>query len=174
MNPQGTSKLRGGTARQGDWTMMRVSLKPTTELLSTLREYVFEMSHHLLGDAAMGDRVALAFHELLEHSGRNSRDEVTVASVEVSDIEGKSVISVKVTNRAGAQQAAALEQTLAELRSTDDVAAYYQRALRAGTNDDSSAGFGLARVCAEGAMTLRSEIHGDFVTIVAEARETGK
>jgi hypothetical protein len=158
---------RAARARAGE-TLLRVSLRPTTELIAAVREFAQELTAEVLGDREIGSRVALAVHELLENAVKYSTDGEAVVSVAIAERDGRPLASVTVTNRIGAERVAALREALDELSAAADPQAFYRDVMLRGALRASGSGLGLARIRAEADMSVRGEIQGDAVSVVAE------
>ena len=148
---------------------IRLDFRPHVELVASARRFVSDFYGSVLGDPDLSSRIALATHELLENVIKYSTDGRGSFQIEVADAEGGRVVRIVAANKTTAEHALALEHLLHELSSAPDPLRYYQELMRKSvTRQDTSAGLGLARIRAEGEMSVRFGAMTDGVAIIAE------
>jgi hypothetical protein len=152
-----------------DDAAIRLDFRPRVELVASARQFVSDFFGSVLGDPDLSSRVALATHELLENVIKYSSDGRGSFRIELADSDGGRVLRIIAANKTTAEQAHALEHLLEKLSSAPDPLIYYQELMRkAVTRKDTSAGLGLARIRAEGEMSVRFGAMADGVSIIAE------
>jgi len=118
-----------------------------------VRRFVSEFYQRFLGDPDGTSRVALATHELLENAVKYSRDGETTIRIGVDTGESKTV-TIHLSNRADETHIAAIREILDGVASEPDAVSYYQKLIASKAKRKDSSGQGLARICAEGEMTV--------------------
>jgi len=148
---------------------LELRFQPTVDLISTTRKFVCAYYTPLLDDADVVSRIGLATHELLENILKYSADGETTARVSLV-MDGKArTVTVQTTNRISEEKRAGLEQIFADMERAADAFAFYQLTMGKARHRTEGSGLGLARVWAEGEMTITHEFAGEFVTITAVA-----
>jgi hypothetical protein len=143
-----------------------LNFRPNVALVSVVRRFVTEFYQRFLSDPDGTSRVALATHELLENAVRYSRDGETTIRIALEEVSPKRV-RIRLHNRAEQTHLAAIREILDGVAKTDDVLAFYQALIASKAKQRQSSGLGLARICAEGEMTLTYSIDDDQVVIEA-------
>jgi hypothetical protein len=130
--------------------------------------YVRDFYGNVLADPDACARVMLTAHELLENAAKYSADGHGQLEVELVEHDGQPYVRIATSNLASPDRLAELRRFFDESgRTPDPIALYDQMIARTAQRTDGS-GLGLARIRAEGEMTLSHVINGDTVTIVAE------
>jgi hypothetical protein len=150
-----------------------MTFRPSVELVSTVRRFVCDFYGSALHDADATWRVALATHELLENAVKYSTDGVTSLSISLDPGEAASVISIRLANRANAENIATLTAIFEEMRTFCDPFDHYQAVIAKSAKRKEGSGLGLVRVRAEGEMTMSHTIEDDQVTILAQTQVQG-
>ncbi|UQA59345.1 hypothetical protein [Polyangium aurulentum] len=147
-----------------------LTFRPNVELVSIVRRFVFDFYERMIGDKDVVSRVALATHELLENAVKYSVDGSTSLSITFEPAESTSIVSIRLANRASADNLAALSKIFEEMQSFADPFAQYQDAMARTAKRKVGSGLGLVRVRAEGEMTMSHTIEDDRVVILAQTR----
>lgn len=172
-------------------TAFELQFCPSASLIQVVRRFVSDFYERVLEDPDAVSRVALATHELLENAVKYSLDGATALSITVDPWgtvdpattaapapapggEGggfqSSELSIRLSNRAGPEHLAEVRELFAEMDRYEDPFAHYQAVMERGSRRTTGSGMGLARVRAEGEMSMSYSIEGDRVCIVAQTR----
>jgi anti-sigma regulatory factor (Ser/Thr protein kinase) len=150
------------------WLM---NFRPNVELISVVRRFVSEFYNQILGDKDATSRVAMATHELLENAVKYSSDGETSVCIDILDDGAQSRIAIKIGNRAKPEHVELIRSAFQEMQQMPDPDEYYQMVMRRSAKQKDGSGLGLARVRAEGEMTLACEIMDDnTVSILAQTK----
>lgn len=150
-------------------THIELRFQPTVDLVSTTRKFVCAYYEHLLQNADLLSRIGLATHELLENIVKYSADGETTTRVTLACDKGGRKVTIETTNRVAPEARAALEAIFSEMQSATDAFDFYQCVMRKAQHREEGSGLGLARIWAEGEMTISHRFDNDFVTITAVA-----
>lgn len=148
--------------------LFELHFRPNVELVSVVRRFVSDFYERILADADAVSRLALATHELLENAVKYSIDGATSLSISVSDGDAERTVAVKIWNRASPENIAVVERLLSGMQSSGDAFAYYQELMMKSVKSKDGSGLGLARVHAEGEMSMSHTVEGDQITIHAD------
>ncbi|MCC6749455.1 MAG: ATP-binding protein [Deltaproteobacteria bacterium] len=141
------------------------------DVIPQVRRLVAAYQRELLPEHDLVGRVALTVHELLENAVKYSKPGDTFLRVELSFEADTRTVSVTVCNRATPEAIAQLEAHVAALLRFEDPMVGYQQMLRRAAKKDGGSGLGLARIMAEGEMTLRVRVEEpETVYVTARAR----
>jgi hypothetical protein len=132
-----------------------------------VRRFVSEFYQRTLSDPDGTSRVALATHELLENAVKYSKDGDTTIRIEVSAAGTPRTVTIQLRNRAEANHIAAIREIVDGMASSPDASEYYQKLIASKARTRDGSGLGLARICAEGEMTVTYKLDGDMVLIEA-------
>jgi anti-sigma regulatory factor (Ser/Thr protein kinase) len=143
-----------------------LNFRPNVQLVSVVRRFVTEFYQRFLADPDGTSRVALATHELLENAVKYSKDGETTIRIDVSQTTPKTV-RIMLRNRAEPNNIAAIREILDGVASAPDAFGYYQKLLVAKAKSKEGSGLGLARICAEGEMTVTCQVTEDVAVIEA-------
>jgi hypothetical protein len=151
-----------------------LNFKPNVALVSVVRRFVSDFYARFLGDPDGTSRVALATHELLENAVKYSVDGETTIRIEVDEVTQPRTVRITLRNRAEAANIAAIRDILDGVTRSGDASAFYQELIARKAKRREGSGLGLARVCAEGEMTLRYHIEDDTAVIEASTAVRSK
>lgn len=140
---------------------------PTTVLISVVRRFVRALYERLLADSELSSQLALTTHELLENAVKYSSDDEASLAVDVVREANRYLITIRTTNRTTPAHVERLQKIIDELKSADDLFAYFQQVMHETINREDS-GLGLARIACETDMSLRLEVHDDSIDIIAD------
>jgi hypothetical protein len=144
----------------------QIVFRPSAHLISLVRSFVADFYQKVIDDRSLASRLALTTHELLENSAKYSTDGATTLYVEVDPTDGH--VLLQTANRATPTQVEALKGWFAEIAAAPDVAALYADMVRrTAVLKTGSGGLGLARILAEGDMSMDLTVEGDRVLITA-------
>jgi hypothetical protein len=147
---------------------IRLDFVPEMRLIWRTSRYVRDFYGNVLADPDACARVMLTAHELLENAAKYSADGHGQLEIDVYERDGQAYVRIATCNLATAERLTELRRFFDESgRTPDPIALYDQMIARTAQRTDGS-GLGLARIRAEGEMTLSHVVEGDTVTIVAE------
>lgn len=155
---------------QGTEAYVELSFSPNVTLVSTVREFVSSFYQEIIHDAAVGDRLAIATHELLENAVRYASDGRSYIRVSVRSAPEATFVSINTRNRASPSNIETAREQLDALAAATDPNAHYIDLMRKTAKRAEGSGLGLGRVCAETDMRIAYSIEGEIVAIQAEAR----
>jgi hypothetical protein len=159
------------SVRAGEQSMvLQTVLRPTVDLIAAFRNLILKVTEHLGGSPDVSARVGLALHELLENSLKYSSDGVAEVTVTLAVRDGELVVVIKVANRVPQERIPGLATALGDLEAAGDPQALYQAMMQRTARVETGSGLGLARILAEGEMTLHGDIDGEVVSLVAGLR----
>src|SRR5215207_10004521 len=110
-------------------TMFELNFRPSFELISIVRRFVSDFYKNMLNDADAVSRVALATHELLENAVKYSIDGATLLSIGVEHSGPKSIVTIRISNRASPENLEAIGVIFEEMKSQEDPFEHYQLAM---------------------------------------------
>jgi hypothetical protein len=142
--------------------------------ISIAQRVVDDLSGRLFGDQDIGWRLAMATHELLDNALRYGRDGTANLVLLIEQVQGGRTASVRVRSRADGEAVQELRRRVGRLGEAKDAWAFYIDAMRQTARETTGSGLGLARLSAEGEMTVSlAEEAPDFVSVLAELRIEG-
>jgi hypothetical protein len=143
-----------------------LSVAPHPRLVSSVREFVEGVIGRLIQDPDAIFRVAMTAHELLENGVKYGTSQRIVVGVSVDRRVDGFDVTVRVTNDATEDDVHRLRTGIATVGAAPDPLLLYQTLMMQHVPGDRS-GLGLARVRAEGEMSLDLEVEGRVITIQA-------
>jgi anti-sigma regulatory factor (Ser/Thr protein kinase) len=146
-----------------------LSLEPNPRMVSIVRRFVEETFEKLVGDPDAIFRISMAAHELLENGAKYAVGRRAVLRVVLEEKPSGASAQIAITNETTAQHIDRLRLRVAEISAAPDPFVLYQDLMRRSSRMREESGLGLARIRAEGEMTLALEVAGSTVTIVASA-----
>lgn len=153
--------------QEGDVPRIELTFEPDIVQISLVRTLVANLYAAI--DVDLADRLALAAHELLENALKYAVGGLT--HLRICGASGQAGrIEVCVTNRTTSEHVRAACVLVDELASADDPQAMYQRVMRRSAGSPEGSGLGLARISAEGEMSVDCQVQGDTLSISATAR----
>ncbi len=151
-----------------DTLLLESSFVPDAKGISTTRRIVDDLSSHVLDDPDLGWRLAMAAHELLDNARKYGREGTVRFRLKIDATKEGYIAMLRVENRDHAENRANLLSVVREIQSAADPWALYLTALQRTASRDDGSGLGLARISAEGEMTLTVSV-GDDENIRVEA-----
>ena len=142
-----------------------LNFRPNVQLVSVVRRFVTEFYQRFLHDPDGTSRVALATHELLENAVKYSMDGETTIRIDVEQTTPKKV-RIVLRNRADPNNIAAIREILDGIANATDSFAYYQQLLVVKSKSKEGSGLGLARICAEGEMTVTCHVLDNDIAVI--------
>jgi anti-sigma regulatory factor (Ser/Thr protein kinase) len=145
---------------------LELSLRPTVQIITVIRRSVMSLYERILDDSDLSARIGLATHELLENVIRHSVNGETILHIRADVPSSK--VTVETRSRATEESIEDLKALATTIRDTDPDE-YYQEAMTASLTSDKEGGLGLARIRAEGGMTVDVRNEGDCLFVMASA-----
>ena len=139
--------------------------RPSVELISIVRRFVSEFYEQVVEDPDAASRLALATHELLENAAKYTTVGATSLYVELD--RKAHTVTVRTRNQTSAEHIAVITRSFAESDATPDPEIYYSNVLRRSSLQKHGSGLGLARIRAEGEMSLRLVVVDDAIELHA-------
>jgi hypothetical protein len=136
--------------------------------VSIIRRFVEELYEQVFDDRDVVSRIALAAHELLENAVKYSYDGEARIRIGLAEHGTTTRVAIEVTNHATADDLRTLRTAIAEMDGAGDPLVHYQTLLRRSAKRRDGSGLGLARVVAEGEMSLALAVEEDRVSLRAE------
>src|SRR5688572_9750736 len=133
---------------------LEICFRPTVATINEARRMVNTLYGPIFDDADVASRIALATHELLENALKYSTDGATVIRIELSHERSPRQVKIETRNGISAERKEGLEETFTEMSNAASAAAFYQFAMKRTRTLRHGSGLGLARIWAEGEMTL--------------------
>jgi hypothetical protein len=158
---------------------LELSFRPTVQLITVVRRSVISLYERELGDVDASARLGLATHEMLENVLRHSVNGETTLQIRTKKAAGAAggskskVIEIETTNRALPERIETLKAHAAKMAHAGDAETYYLQVMAECAQTDDDGGLGLARIRAEGEMTLNVESEGDVVRVIARTTVGG-
>lgn len=140
-----------------------------SRLVAALSALVCEFCRALISDPQVVSRFHMAAQELAENLVKYSVGrEVKLAAV-LTETRGNTELSLRATNRSTPAQLDQVERCLVALVKAPDPTAHYDRLIREAAPREQGSGLGLARLRAEGELSVDYSIQGDQLTISVRA-----
>jgi hypothetical protein len=108
-------------------------------------------------------------HELLENLTKYAGDGPVRLEVEVQSHQDRHQVKITSTNQASTERLAELQLILEEISETREPRATYLRYMADSVAKVEGSRLGLARIRAEGEMEIQYTLHGNEITICAQA-----
>lgn len=147
---------------------IRLEFVPDMRLVWRTSRYVRDFYGTILEDPEACARVMLAAHELMENAAKYSADGLGQIEVRLVEREGQPWVRISTVNRATPERLAELRRFFDENVKTPDPIAFYDQMIARTAKRSDGSGLGLARIRAEGDMSLHYAVKGDVVSVVAE------
>jgi len=158
-----------GTAGRNAY--VELNFRPNVQLVSVVRRFVSEFYQRTLSDPDGSSRVALATHELLENAVKYSKDGETTIRIEIDATASPRTVSIMLRNRAEGPHIAAIRTIVDGIAAHADAFSFYQALIARNARSKAGSGLGLARICAEGEMTVTCNVEDtDLVILEATTR----
>ena len=149
---------------------LELTLDTDPRLVSITRRFVEQAMEKLVDDADAVFRVAMAAHELLENAAKYAKDRQARLALRLGPSEGGGrQVVLTMVNQTSTSHIERLKQSFSEMNTRDDPYDYYFELMRRNADDVSISGLGLARIRAEGEMSLAFDLVGVDVVIRATA-----
>ena len=143
-----------------------MSFCPSEYLVSAISQLVSDFCQIGLRDLDISSRFHMAAHELAENITKYSTTSRVSLEVELSEVGGQHVLSVKTRNHASPERLVEMEKRLKELKFTEDPMGVYDRMIEETAPLEGVSGLGLARIRAEGGLDFDYKIDGNELTLV--------
>jgi hypothetical protein len=152
-----------------------LSLEPNPRMVSIVRRFVEETFEKLVGDPEAIFRVSMTAHELLENGAKYAVGKRAVLRLLLEETaDGGASAHIAITNETTPEHVERLRLRIAEIDRAEEPFALYQAMMRRSSKLRDESGLGLARIRAEGEMSLGLEVNGTTVTIVARTSVPGR
>lgn len=147
---------------------MEVQFAPEERCLRHVRLSIVSFIMVMTEDRAMASRVAMSATELLENAVKYSTsDRIGFRLMVRSTPEGTGV-RLETENEAPPEKIATLQQIVRDVGEGEGVDAYMRYLKAAATRSESQSQLGLARIRYEGEMSLRADVNGKRLLVIAE------
>jgi hypothetical protein len=148
---------------------LRLDFYPCAPQIPLLRRFVCDFFGKLPIDPELVSRVAMSTHEMIENAMKYSIDGTARLEIDIAG-DGEQAVSIRTINRASLGDIEALERQFAEMHEYEDSWDFYKLAMVRTAERVGGSGLGLARLRAEGDMTLDLTVRGDRVEIRASSK----
>jgi two-component sensor histidine kinase len=137
---------------------------------SLVRRFVAGHYECVLHDDDAAYRLGMAAHELIENAAKYATDQRARLRIERRrEGDDEESVALSIQNTTAPVHAARLAGTLQEMEACEDAGQYYRTLMRQSAKRRGPAGgLGLARIRAEGQMTITVAREGDEVCVRAE------
>jgi hypothetical protein len=135
---------------------------------------VTEFYQRVLREPDGASRVALATHELLENAVKYSKDGETTIRIEVDQETKPKIVRIRLRNRARESDIGAIREILDGVAKATDAFAFYQQLIVRKAKQKTESGLGLARICAEGEMTVTYRVEEGDVAVIEATTSVGE
>jgi two-component sensor histidine kinase len=138
--------------------------------VSLVRRFVSGHYECVLDDDDVAYRLGMAAHELIENAAKYASDQRAQFRIErTAEGEDEQSVALSIKNTTNPVHAERLANQLQEMEACADPAEYYRTLMRKAAKQRGRAGgLGLARIRAEGQMTVTCAREGDDVCVRAE------
>lgn len=143
--------------------LVELRFKPLWLCIDQVREFCGFFARETFADAAIGDRVGLVVHELIENAIRFGDEKELELRMERTD----GLVVIRVANTTTDENAKQLEAAFAETMKGSPVDAYANALKTAVQQPSASSGLGLPRIRCEGQVDLELELTPGRVCITA-------
>jgi hypothetical protein len=158
------------TERPGSALEISVSFPPEKQFVQGVSDLLTQFCSRYLSDADAISRARMVTHELAENVVKYSSFPPVSMSACFLREGAQWVLRISARNRSADPHLSALRKLLEELTSSKDPVAFYDAIISQSAKRSHGSGLGLARVSAEGEMSISYEISGEQVLIVASCR----
>jgi len=155
------------SARKGDTYLFELEFTPNIRLVPIVRRFVSDFYGEVFEDAEVVARVALATHELMENAVRHNSGSEARLAVELRDVAGEKLISVRIGNPAWPADIDKLSRLLDAMGQAPDPLQFYLQMMGQTARQEEGSGLGLTRIRVEGEMQLSHTVQGEWVEITA-------
>jgi two-component sensor histidine kinase len=148
---------------------MELRMDASPLLVSVTRRFVEEALEKYVADADFVSRVAMTTHELLENAAKYARGGKAQLEVRMDGAPDTRTLTLRLSNATSPDHLDRLKESFLEIDGSEDALGLYLALMRRNAHQSEISGLGLARIRAEGEMTLGLTVDGDRATIVAHA-----
>jgi hypothetical protein len=144
---------------------INLQFAPHWELIDPAREFLLSFFTHTLARPMVASQISMAAHELMENAVKYSPTDEARIRIEV---DSTGPVQLIVENEALEEHIPILlAEVQAATEAKDPFVFYRQKMELALTRSDGKSCLGLARIRCEGQMSLRCEIEGNIVRMIA-------
>ena len=148
-----------------------LSIDPNPRFVSVVRRFVEASCERLLSDPEAVFRVSMSAHELMENAAKYAIGSKSLLRVSFKrDEKGDAQVALYLSNETTPEHIERLRQRVTAIISAPDPFEHYQRLMRQNARVAFESGLGLARIRAEGHMSLDLEVRNNNVAIIANTR----
>ncbi|HEU5073752.1 MAG TPA: hypothetical protein VFU02_06255 [Polyangiaceae bacterium] len=140
-----------------------------SRLVAALSALVCEFCRALIADPQVVSRFHMAAQELAENLVKYSVGREVKLAAALTETRENTELSLRATNRSTPAQLDQVERCLAALVKAPDPTAHYDLLIREAAPREEGSGLGLARLRAEGELSVNYSIEGDQLTISVHA-----
>jgi len=148
---------------------LAIELDRNPQLVSPTRRYIEGVLDRVVKDGDFVARAAIVVHELLENGAKYAPEGARIGFSVTLEGGPDPSLSIRLTNLTTALHVDRLRHFVSEINGARDATALYIEMMCRDPLDRTVSGLGLARIRAEGEMSLDLIIAAETATIVASA-----
>lgn len=164
-----SQRIGGPAPNRNTSLFVCLSFCPSESLVSAISQLVSDFCQIGLRDLDISYRFRMAAHELAENITKYSTTSKVSLEVELAEVAGVHMLSVKTRNETSPERLVEVEKRLKELKAATDPVDFYDRMIEETAPLEGVSGLGLARIRAEGGLEFDYEIVGNELTLVVQA-----
>ena len=145
-------------------------IDPNPRFVSVVRRFVEAALDRLVSDPEAVFRIAMSAHELMENAAKYSIGNKTLLRVSFKRRGDGATVSLYLSNETTPEHIDRLRVRVQAIASAADPFNHYHELMRQNARALDESGLGLARIRAEGEMSLGLEVRGNTVALLADTQ----